>query len=92
MTHKDDPLDKILDDYAAGIVLEERTGISLHKCKYFIEAKAEILKHYILKSEVEAAIGEDEDTWVDLGEVENSKQDGRNELRAEIRAKLNIEG
>lgn len=38
----EESITKILDDYAAGVVLEERSGIFLHECSYFKTALSEL--------------------------------------------------
>jgi hypothetical protein len=51
-----------------------------------------IAKDYILKSEVESVLGEDEVGEVSkLGTYRTAKRRGRNQLRAEIRQKLALQ-
>lgn len=77
MPNKPHTLDEILDEYYAPIKLPDNNRSQLI---------ASLIDY--IESEI---IGEDEETWVDLGEVENAKQDGRNELRTQLRAVLTKE-
>lgn len=83
-----DVLDEILETILSKVSIDFSKDEAIKQ-----EAKVKIQELYVLKSDVEKAIGEDENSLVEEQYATSQptvREHYRNELRAEIRAKLDL--